>query len=156
MFWYRGTILLLFPVWWNGTNDIFSLCPIRMPLLIGGRGIEMVCSLPDRSILVWSHWNSSLRGWLSAIRILSHGSQLHLIMRCISIHRLSVLSSIWASSRSIQLNILDCYIDDSRYYQIPFFRKSPRLANLLAPTLDHLRRFCREVYESFLYENHYL
>ena len=55
---------------------------------------------------------------------------------------------------SIQSNIIDCYIDDSRYYQIPFFRKSPRLANLFAPTLDHLRRFCREVYESFLYENH--
>ena len=56
--------------------------------------------------------------------------------------------------KSIQSNILDCYIDDSRYYQIPFFRKSPRLANLLAPMLDHLRRFCREVYETILYENY--
>ena len=29
-----------------------------------------------------------------------------------------------------------------------------RLANLLAPTLDHLRQFCREVYETILYENY--
>ena len=46
-----------------------------------------------------------------------------------------------AVSKLFQSNILECYIDDARCKRISFFRKNPKLANLIEPTVANLRRY---------------
>ena len=55
-----------------------------------------------------------------------------------------------------QSNILECFIDDKRYGHLSYFRKAPKLANIIEPAIVSIRKSFQEIYDSLLDENEYV
>ena len=55
--------------------------------------------------------------------------------------------------KTLHSGILDCYIDDSRCHQLSFFKNYPRLADLIAAPISHLRNFFNEICETIQYDS---
>ena len=55
-------------------------------------------------------------------------------------------------NRSFQSNILECYIDDERCETISYFRTNPKLANILGPAIDNVKKYLQDIYRSILEE----
>ena len=52
-----------------------------------------------------------------------------------------------AVCRFFQSNILECYIDDARCKRISFFRRTPKLANVIEPAFASVRRYLDSIVE---------
>ena len=50
--------------------------------------------------------------------------------------------------KTMHSNLLDCYIDDSLYGQVNFYRNSPKLANIVSPAVKGVRGFLHGIYEA--------
>ena len=55
-----------------------------------------------------------------------------------------------------QSRLLECYIDDARYRHISRFRTNPKLANLIGPALDNIRKHFLGIYDSIIEEDEYV
>lgn len=53
-----------------------------------------------------------------------------------------------APHKAFRSNLLECYIDDSAYGHVSFYKDFPRLARLVSPPISSVRSFCREIYEA--------